>query len=224
MASITLRVSGGEVHIPGWVTDHNSFLRWLRTADIPDDIPVGFVNGDVWVEVMPERAFAHNRIKTAVAAVLRPLVRSEKLGIYVGDGMLFSSLEAGFTTAPDGMFVSKESIAAGRVRLTGAKEGEEDTKLIGYPDLTIEVVSDGSEVKDTEWLMSGYWNAGVTEYWVIDARKGTVRFTINRRGPKGYTAVKKSGGWVLSPVLGQAFRFVPGEMAFGRRDYEFETR
>jgi hypothetical protein len=75
MAEITLAVEGGKIHIPGWVVDHPNFLRWLRTADIPDGVVVGFLYGDVWVDVMPVRAFAHNRIKTAVAATLSRLVQ-----------------------------------------------------------------------------------------------------------------------------------------------------
>jgi Uma2 family endonuclease len=224
MAEITLAVQGGEIHIPGWVVDHPSFLRWLRTADIPDGVVVGFLAGDVWVDVMPERAFAHNRIKTAVAETLGPLIRQEKLGVYFGDGMLFTSKKAEFTTAPDGIFVSKATDEAGRVWLTGAKEGEEDTQLHGAPDLVIEVVSDGSEFKDAEWLMSRYWDAGVREYWLIDGRKVPVRFTIYRRGPKGFVAVRKSGGWVRSPVLGKSFRFAPSEKLLGKQDYQLEVR
>lgn len=224
MAEITLALAGGKLHIPGWVIDHASFLRWLRTADIPEGVPVGFLNGDVWVDVMPERAFAHNRIKTAVAATLDSLVAAEKLGAYFGDGMLFTSKEAGFTTAPDGLFVSNTMMEAGRVWLTGAKEGEEDTQLHGTPDLVIEVVSDGSEFKDTEWLMSGYWNAGVGEYWLIDARKEPLRFAVHRRGPKGFVAVRKSSSWVRSPLLGKSFRFTPSAKLLGKQDYRLEVR
>ncbi|HET6575991.1 MAG TPA: hypothetical protein VFG68_20490, partial [Fimbriiglobus sp.] len=129
MAEITLMVERGRIHIPDWVVDHPSFLRWLRTADIPDGVVVGFLNGDVWVDVMPERAFAHNRIKTAVAETLGPLIRGQQLGVYFGDGMLFTSEEAEFTTAPDGMFISNATMAASRIRLAGAKEREEDTQL-----------------------------------------------------------------------------------------------
>ncbi len=224
MAEITLALQGGTIHIPGWVVDHTSFLRWLRTADIPDGAVVGFLNGDVWVDTMPERAFAHNRIKTIVAGALNALVMKEELGVYFGDGMLFTSKEAEFTTAPDGMFVSKATIEAGRVWLVGAKEGEEDTQLLGSPDLVIEVVSDGSEFKDAEWLMSRYWDAGVNEYWLIDGRKGPIRFTIHRRGLKGFAAVRKSEGWARSSVLGKSFRFTPGEKLLGKQDYRLDIR
>jgi Uma2 family endonuclease len=138
--------------------------------------------------------------------------------------MLFSSMDGEFTTAPDGLFVSKATMATGKVKLAGAKEGEEDTQLFGAPDLVIEVVSDGSQFKDTEWLMSAYWDSGVGEYWLIDARKGPIRFTIYRRGSKGFVPVRKSEGWVRSPVFGKSFRFVPTEKLFGKQDYSLEVR
>lgn len=222
--AVTLAVRGGQIDIPDWIDSHDAFLRWLKKADIPDDFPVGFVNNRVWVEPMAERAFSHNRIKTAVAETLGPLIRGQKLGVYFGDGMLFTSKEFKFTTAPDGMFVSKATADAGRVWLTGAKEGEEDTQLLGSPDLIVEVVSDGSEFKDTEWLMSGYWNAGVREYWLIDGRKEPVRFTIYRRGPKGFVAVRRSEGWARSPVLDRSFRFTHAEALLGKQDYQLEVR
>jgi hypothetical protein len=81
-----------------------------------------------------------------------------------------------------------------------------------------------SEFKDTEWLMSGYWNAGVGEYWVIDGRQGPVRFSVYRRGPKGFVAVRKSGGWVRSTVFGKLFRFTPSEKLLGKQDYQLDVR
>lgn len=222
--AVTLAVRGGQINIPDWIDSHDAYLRWLKTADIPDDIPVGFVNNRVWIEPMPERAFSHNRIKTAVAETLGPLIRGQKLGVYFGDGMLFTSKEFKFTTAPDGMFVSKATADAGRVWLTGAKEGEEDTQLLGAPDLVVEVICDGSEFKDSEWLMARYWNTGVIEYWVIDGRNKRVRFTIHSRGPKGFVAVRKSGGWVRSSVLGKQFRFSPSEKMLGKLDYQLDVR
>lgn len=45
--------------------------------------------------------------------------------------------------------------------------------------------------------MSAYFDAGVTEYWVVDARDGSdIRFDIYKRGKKEFTAVRKTAGWV----------------------------
>ena len=182
---VTMRTEEGEVRVPAWVVDHPSFLKWLRSGAVPEAVRIGYIRDEVWVEPMPERAFAHNQIKTLVASVLMPLVTQAELGAYFGDGMTFTSEAEDFTCFPDGIFVSQESIDAGRVRLTGGKRGRQDTELVGVPDLVVEVVSDGSVDKDTEWLLSKYWNAGIAEYWLIDGRSGPPRFTLYRHGPKG---------------------------------------
>ncbi len=214
----------GTIRVPAWVKDHPSFLRWLRSGTLPEEARVSYINGEVWVETMPERAFAHNQVKTLIARVLCGLVEDNDLGVFFGDGMTYTSKEEKFTAVPDGMFVSQESIDAGRVRLTGGKDSNRDTELIGTPDLLIEVVSDSSEDKDNEWQMSRYWNLGVPEYWVVDGRQEPLRFTIYRRGPKGYMVVRKADGWAKSAALGRSFRFTPYQKKMGFGTYKLEVR
>lgn len=223
MATATYGVSLEPLPLPAWVRTHDQFLKWLETADIPEEWRVSFINGRIWVDTLSERAFAHNRIKTLIAGVIDPLVRAERLGVFFGDGMTFTSIPGGFTSVPDGMFITQATLDAGRVWLTGAKPDEEDTQLRGVPDLVIEVVSDHSADKDTAWLMSGYWNAGVPEYWLIDARKPPLRFTLYRRRAKGYVAARKTDGWARSDVFGRAFRFVPGGTTLGKQEYQLEV-
>lgn len=214
----------GELHIPAWVVDHPSFLKWLRSGAVPEDVRVGYIDNEVWAQTMPERAFTHNKIKTLVARVLDGFVEENGLGVYFGDGMTFTSEEGGFTTVPDGIFLSQQSIDDGLVKLTGGKRSHHDTELVGTPDLIVEVVSDSTEYKDTEWLMANYWNAGISEYWVIDSRMEPLLFTIYRRGPKGYVGVRKSDGWSRSTVLGKSYRFVPQEEKMGFMTYRLEVR
>jgi Uma2 family endonuclease len=225
MSPVYLGTSIGSLEIPAWIVDHASFLRWLRSGAIPDDARVSYINGRVWVETMAERAYAHNRLKTAVSAVLLPLVEDNQLGEFFGDGMTFTSVAGGITTVPDGVFASQASIDARRVELRGGEESEQDTELVGTPDLVIEVVSPSSVDKDTEWLMSRYHDAGIGEYWLVDGRGDPLRFTIYRRGPKGYVAVRRSDGWLRSPTFGRSFRFVSaGARMGGHPAYRFEMR
>lgn len=223
MAKLQIR-EFGEIHVPTWVVDHSSFLKWLRSGAVPEDVRVGFINNEVWVETMPERAFAHNQIKSLLPEVLNPIARENRSGVFFGDGMTFTSEEGGFTTVPDGIFVCRKTIDEGRVQLTGGKRSNHDTELTGKPDLVVEVVSDSSEFKDTEWLLANYWNAEVSEYWLIDGREEPLRFTIYRRGEKGFVAVRRSEGWSRSPTLGRAFRFVEGPEEMGFATYRFEVR
>ena len=69
---------------------------------------------------------------------------------------------------PDALFASTDALAD-RVRiLEGQKEGY--VELEGSPDMVLEVVSDSSVRKDTERLRRDYWEAGIREYWLVDAR------------------------------------------------------
>ena len=221
---ILLDVIPGGFEVPEAFPNHAAYLRWLAVTDVPEEVRIGYINGQVWAEVMAERALVHNRIKTAIAETVGPIIRQADLGIYFGDGMLFTSKKAKFTTYPDGMYISNESMDLKKATLTGAKAGQRDTQLLGSPDLVIEVISDYSEDKDTEWLMAGYWNAGVGEYWLVDARSEPLRFSILKRMKKEFTPVPETGGWIESPTLKREFRFVPGKVKFGHPTYYLEVR
>jgi len=37
-----LRVQqSGELHVPVWVVDHQSILKWLRSGAVPEDVRIG---------------------------------------------------------------------------------------------------------------------------------------------------------------------------------------
>jgi Uma2 family endonuclease len=73
--------------------------------------------------------------------------------------------------------------------------------------------------------MSAYHNAGIPEYWVIDARdEGDIRFDIYKRGTREYTPGRKQAGWIKSAVLGQSFRLVQRESASGHLRFSLEVR
>ncbi|HEY3788238.1 MAG TPA: hypothetical protein VGL71_05245, partial [Urbifossiella sp.] len=84
---MSVMTPGGKLRVPSWVVDHQSFLEWIRSGAVPENARIGFLRGEVWIDPMPERAYAHKQIKTVVASVLLPLVRSNRLGTYFGDGM-----------------------------------------------------------------------------------------------------------------------------------------
>lgn len=221
----TIVVAGSDsVSIPAWVTDYDSFCRWLRSDDFPEEGKICFILGKVWVDLSMEEFFSHNQVRGELNRVLANLMKETKFGRFVPEGMRYNHPETQLSTEPDGMVVSNEALRTGRVRLTAGKEGE-STILVGSPEILIEVVSESSEVKDTEWTMSAYFDAGIPEYWVIDARdEDDVRFDIYRRGKKEFVAARKSGGWVKSAVLGKSFRLVQSEDDDGKPEFTLEVR
>jgi Uma2 family endonuclease len=149
-------------------------------------------------------------------------MKATKFGEFVSEGMRYGHRESELSTEPDGMIFSHDAPRDGRVRLVGGAKGLH-TELVGSPE--IEIVSRSSEVKDTEWSMSAYFDAEIAEYWLIDARDEVdIRFDIFKRGKKEFAAVRKSAGWTKSAVLGKSFRLTPSEGVGGNPEFTFAVR
>ena len=214
----------GKIRIPEGLTTLPKFLRWLDTTDLPEKLPIRFYQGEVWVDLM-EELFSHNQIKTALGITLGGLIAEEDLGLYTTDGMFFANDDAELGTTPDAMFISNASLAAKRVRFAaGKKRGATATRVVGSPDLVVEIVSPSSEDDDTAWLMAAYHNAGVLEYWVIDARDEDIQFDIYTRTPREYTPGRKQDGWVKSGILGKSFRLLTKKAKSSYQRFTLEVR
>ena len=77
--------------------------------------------------------------------------------------------------------------------------------MLGSPDWALEVVSEYSAQKDTRDLIAKYQQAGIPEYWLIDAPGEEIDFQLMIRGKKGDTAAPQAG-WHQSQVFGRRFR------------------
>ncbi len=209
--------------IPDWVVDLPSFRQWVHSKDVPEKARLCFFHGDVWVDLTMEQIFSHNDAKTAYSSVLWPLGKKLKKGRYFSDGVLLSNLDADLASEPDGLFVSEGSFDAGKVRLIeGARAGY--IEFEGTPDMTLEVVSDSSVTKDLEILFHLYWKAGISEYWVVDARGENLMFEIYRHSSQGYVAVAKKAGWVRSEVFGKSFRLSRSLDKRGHPEFTLQVR
>jgi Uma2 family endonuclease len=216
----------GEVEtvtIPSWVKHLSSFRRWLRSDEFPEKLRICFFNGGVWVDMSKEQVFSHNQVKNEFAFVLTGLVKAGRLGRYFPDGLMESNDEVGFASVPDGTFVSNEALQEERVHLLeAAKEG--CIELAGTPDMVLEVVSRSSVRKDTDELRELYWQAGIPEYWLVDARGERLEFNLLRHTAKGYVAARKQGGWVKSNVFGKSFRLTRQPDELGNPEFTLAVR
>lgn len=203
-SAITAIYEDSIVKVPAWVIDNRSFLRWAESEEAPEKSKVCYLHGSVWIDHTMEQAF-HNEIKAAITEALRAWNRAHPLGKYYTDGMIYSNLEAEFTTVPDGIFVRKESIDGEQVVLD---QGKRSTKMTGSPDIVVEVVSRSSAKKDLIELRDLYHQAGIREYWVIDSRQDEPELVILEWTKKNYRTVATQAGWVKSKVLGGSFRVV----------------
>lgn len=212
-----------HVHVPAYVRDLPSFLRWAESDEFPEEGQICWFNDEVWIDMSMEQLYSHIQVKDEFTFVLRRLAKESRSGRYFSDGLLLSNPIAGIAVKPDGTFILKESLEDGSVRRVEGKEGGY-VRIEGTPDMVLEIVSEGSVEKDTVTLVEDYWKAGITEYWIVDVRKDHIDFAIMRRGAKGYEPVRKSAGWVKSSVFGKSFKLTQQRDEAGDPDYELAVK
>ena len=204
--NLTVMLDAGNIDVPEIAGESLAgFRAWVVDNDLPEKTRLDFYKGKVWVDMSREQLFTHGLLKTRISTILDTLSQQNSLGYYWCNGVLVTNEAADLSVNPDGTFVSNDALATERVRLIEGKEGG-FVELEGTPDMVLEVVSDSSETKDNKTLREAYWEAGISEYWLVDGRGEEVAFDILRRGPKGYTPTRKVGGWVKSAVFGKTFR------------------
>ena len=191
--------------IPDWISDHESFRRWARSDESPESGRYSYLNGEIWVDVSMEQLFSHNRVKVAVTDVIMSLLQQIRTGQYVTDRMLLTNVAAGISTEPDGLYFHWSAVESGRLKLLdGADDG--CVELEGTPEMVLEVVSRTSVRKDTVILRDLYWQAGIPEYWLIDAGGAIPKFQILRHTAEGYQAPEPTGAGVFSGVFNRTFQ------------------
>ena len=211
-----------EIQIPNWVKDIDSFRRWTDGDDFPEQGNVWWLRGEVWADMSRQQIFGHLGVKNEIGFVLTGLVKSKKLGRFLPDGLLLTNFEADISGNPDGTFLSYDTLESGRARLIPGKDGG-FTEIQGSPDMVLEVISQSSVGKDTVTLREAYWEAGVREYWLVDARKD-LTFEILRYTARGYVGVRAKDGWLKSPVFKKSFQLKQLTDRTGHPDFALRMR
>lgn len=210
----------GHIRIPAWVVDHASFRQWIYSDEFPQSGRIAFINNEVWVDLSME-TLIHNRIKTIIAQVLATIMLNETLGEFFSDGMIITNANVGLSTEPDGCFVTTRTFDGGLVHL---KKGEDSLELEGTPDMTLEVISKTSIMKDTVTLKELYAAAGVAEYWLVDSTTDQPILEIFRLKNGKYIATPNHDGWVKSNLFSRSFRLTNKPGQGGRTQFNLETR
>ena len=212
-----------EAVIPAWVVDPESFCRWADSLAYPEKLRCGYLKGRVWVDLTREFIFDHNQVKAEIARILGNLVRADGAGYFCPDGVFLRNDAADVVTLPDALFVTYDALRTGRVGIVpGAKRGQRE--FAGSPEMVLEVVSESSVEKDTERLFEAYFEAGVLEYWLVDARTEPLRFDLFKRGANGFVAARRRLGWLKSDVFGRAFRLTSELDPLGCPRYTLDVR
>jgi len=131
---------------------------------------------------IPSPKRIHQRITGLVYRKMHNLVEANSLGeVFVSPfDVIF---EAGNVCQPDVMFLSKQRSEI------ATEEG-----IFGSPDLTIEVVSKGSVVRDYIEKKNDYEAFGVAEYWIIDPLSETIIvYSLKNKKYEVFSAVEEAG-------------------------------
>jgi Uma2 family endonuclease len=210
--------------IPDGICDHESYRRWAKSDEFPQRGRFAYFHNTVWMDTDMEHAYSHNFVKMAISAVLYHLVSTEDLGQFFMDGMLLSNLEVGLSTEPDAAFVSHERFQRGLVRGIGG-QGDDYVELIGVPDMVLEVISRSSVKKDKQDMMDLYWQAGIPEYWLVDARGEELKFDIFRHSSSAYVPTPTDAdGFLRSAVFNRSFKLIRGVNRAGEPKFTLEVR
>ena len=207
-----------EIEVPMDLRCLADFRRWATSDAFPERGRIDYIAGRIDIDMSPEDLHTHGILKGEVHGVLWRRTKEDELGQLYVDSARVSCPEADLSVEPDVVFVSLSSLDTGRVRLVPKAGGGADryVELEGPPDLIVEIVSDASVRKDTERLPAAYYQAGVSEFWLIDARGEDLLFHIHSRGPTQYEpADRDADGYQRSRVLNRWYRLDRGRDARG---------
>ncbi len=116
---------------------------------------------------------------------------------------------AELSVEPDIVFVSNEALKTGRARkIPKANEAPgRYVEIEGAVDLVVEIISDSSVTKDRRRLPAAYFEAGVREFWLVDARGEELQFQIHQRGKEEFQPVGiDDEGYQKSEVFNRRYR------------------
>ncbi len=215
-----------QVRVPADVFSLQKFRAWAHSDEFPETGHISFIDGEIEIDMSPEEFTSHNWVKRDLSADLTYFVRKSDIGMLFVDRAFLVNKAANLATEPDLMLCSWETLRTGRAKLAPFVAGSDRlVEVLGSPDLVCEIVSEGSVRKDTVRLRKAYHDAGISEYWLIDARTKVVSFQILTRGKKGFVAAKSDAdGYLPSPVLKSRFHIIRRQEQMGGASYRLRSR
>jgi Uma2 family endonuclease len=214
------------ISIPASVRDLNSFRDWAHSERFPQRGSIAFIRGEIVIDMSLQEIETHGAVKMAFYGDLGMFIRKNNLGDLLPSRTMFVSENADLSNEPDATFCGWETLRNGRVEYREHEHGSgEYVEVVGSPDMVLEVVSHSSFVKDTMKLALSYFEAGIDEYWLVDARGAEIDFRILVRGKSRYRkAPADRDGFVASNVFSRRFRLTRDHEPVGGFQYHLEIR
>lgn len=216
----------GSLEVP-FIQSLAEFRAWTTSDAYPEQGRFEFIAGRIEVDMSPEDLYCHGILKTRLVIALGQIIDAGEMGELFTDRTRVSSPQADLSAEPDLVFVSYDALESGRVRRIPKTTGEPGrfVELEGAPDLVIEIVSDESVSKDTQRLPAAYFQAGIPEFWLLDARKDQLGFQIHERAATSYQPVPPDAdGYQYSAVFDRSFALSRRQARAGGWQYELHVR
>lgn len=198
-----------QVEVPLEINSLAKFRRWATSKTFPDQGRIDYVANHIEVDMSPENLFSHGSLKVEIARVFANRVKRNDSGHVFSDRTRISCPTAGLSAEPDVVYLSHQSLDNRVARLLPKADGGNGdfVEIEGPPDIVVEIVSDGSVKKDTVRLPAAYYESGVAEFWLVDARGKDLLFQIHDRGNAAYEKVAVAAtGFQHSNVFGCQFQ------------------
>jgi Uma2 family endonuclease len=209
VGSLCWRIPTGALTLAG-------FRAWVTSDQFPEKARTTYVDQEIYLDLSKEEITTHAAVKAAISQTLMNLVAELGDGRFFLDGVLISNVAADVSNNPDGVYLSFEGLREGRFRLVpGSSDTWRFVEIEGTPDWVLEILSASSVEKDTVQLRRAYFQAGIPEYWLVDARGDEILFQILRPSDEGYAPVPVEDGWQASAVFKRSFRLERQQDAFG---------
>ncbi|HMC65644.1 MAG TPA: Uma2 family endonuclease [Gemmataceae bacterium] len=211
--------------IPGSAQTLAGFRAWAKSSASPEYGRISFLDGEIFIDMSPEELETHNAVKVEIDYGVVHLNKKRKLGKFYGDRTLLSNEAANLSTEPDSLFILWKTLESGRVQLVPRADREgQYMEVVGTPDWLLEIVSQTSVAKDTKRLRRQYHRAGVSEYWLIDARGEDIDFQILLWTESDYAGAPERKGWQRSRVFGRWFRLTRRRGRMGLWEYTLQVK
>lgn len=185
------------VDIPAGIDSLEDYRRWAFSPRFPQRGRISFLDGELEIDMSPEEIDSHATLKGSLTVSMYNFVEMHDLGRIFADGVMIVNPQANIANEPDLMFCTWETLLSKRAEIKESRPGNRRyMELRGSPDVVVEIISRSSVRKDSKILRKKYFEAGVSEYWLIDAQGEKIVFELLVRGAGRFRAVRpgKDGG------------------------------
>jgi Uma2 family endonuclease len=159
---------------------------------LPEGTLAELIDGILYMSPAP--TLQHQRVLLKLAKALSNYVEEQETGeLFVAPVDVYLD-ETANAVQPDILFVSHKG--SGKIL---------DNRVVGAPDLVIEIVSPGNINHDWKTKMSLYERFGVKEYWIVDPHSKQTTGFLLKDGI--YQPLENGFGQLHSSILGQSFSF-----------------